>query len=295
MAGEGARFYESLGFEEQSPAHRFRLPVPAGEAPGDTDGDLTAHFLEVAAVAATAVAGVVGELADREPVGTGADGGPTEAADRAAEEAAVHHLSRLGVPIVSEESGLVGETAHAAGQPWISLDPLDGSRNLRCGLPPTPRRWGWWATGGHSPAWSATCRRGDAGGRPRPAVRSWTAARPGPGAARWPSFPARDGAVPSRPSTATTVYGCRVARPSTSAGWPTVRRRLRRHRSGRGPRARPGRSAGRAATGRRRGAGARWAHAGPRARSEGDLPRGGRRHERRGGKVARAAPPPVTP
>lgn len=225
-------FYETLGFQEQSPAHRFRLPVPAGKAPGGTDGDLTARFLEVAAVAATAVAGAIGGLADREPVGTGADGGPTEAADRAAEEVAVHHLSRLGVPIVSEESGLVGEAAPAAGQPWISLDPLDGSRNLRCGLPPYATSMGlvrdgrplaglvcdlssgrrWWATqagGAFVDGRPARARR-----RPVAIVPS-----PGPGGA----VEVVDGYDRVRVSGSTTVDLCRVADGSAGAFVDTAR------------------------------------------------------------------------
>ncbi|HYZ15934.1 MAG TPA: inositol monophosphatase family protein, partial [Candidatus Acidoferrum sp.] len=53
----------------------------------------------------------------------------------AAERAALSELLPLGIPVVSEESGLVGAATIDPDQPWISLDPLDGSRNFVAGYP----------------------------------------------------------------------------------------------------------------------------------------------------------------
>jgi 3'(2'), 5'-bisphosphate nucleotidase len=95
-------------------------------------------FLRAAARAAFAARHSVTGHEDEAPVALGADGAPTEAADRAAEMAALEHLLPLELPIVSEEAGHVGPPLDPDGS-WISLDPLDGSRNFRAGLPP-------WAT-----------------------------------------------------------------------------------------------------------------------------------------------------
>jgi fructose-1,6-bisphosphatase/inositol monophosphatase family enzyme/ribosomal protein S18 acetylase RimI-like enzyme len=91
------------------------------------------RFLQAAAHAAQAAADAVTGLQGAEPVGVGADGAPTEAADRAAENAALDHLLPLGFPVLSEEAGLVHGPVDDA---WIALDPLDGSRNFRAGLAP---------------------------------------------------------------------------------------------------------------------------------------------------------------
>ena len=42
-------------------------------------------------------------------------------------------LDALGVPVLSEESR---DHAVPEGMPWIVMDPLDGARNFRAGLPP---------------------------------------------------------------------------------------------------------------------------------------------------------------
>jgi 3'(2'), 5'-bisphosphate nucleotidase len=59
-------------------------------------------------------------------------------ADLAAEAAAVDALTPLGLAVVSEESGNLVRS-WSPDEAWISLDPLDGSRNHRHGHPP-------WAT-----------------------------------------------------------------------------------------------------------------------------------------------------
>lgn len=127
---EAHGFYRSHGFAQRSPAERFeRAAVPIA---GD---DCIQRFLSLAARAAGAVQCAIAGLAERGAVGIGADGAPTEAADRAAEDAALETLAPLGVTIVSEERGIVGATI-ATGDYWIAIDPLDGSRNFRAGYPP---------------------------------------------------------------------------------------------------------------------------------------------------------------
>ena len=127
---EGAHaFYRASGFTEIRTARRFERPVVAD---GD---DLVDRFIAAAARAATRVALAVVGRAAADAVGIGADGAPTEDADDAAERAALAELLPLGVPVVSEEAGLVGATSIDPAEAWISLDPLDGSRNFRAGFP----------------------------------------------------------------------------------------------------------------------------------------------------------------
>ncbi|HEX3549892.1 MAG TPA: inositol monophosphatase family protein [Candidatus Elarobacter sp.] len=124
-------FYRGIGFVERAPAKRFVRPVGPAGAPST----LEERFLAAAARAASAVEAAIAGLRDLAPVGRGADGAPTEAADAAAETAALAELATLGCAIVSEECGLVGGRPNA-GEPWIALDPLDGSRNYRAGYSP---------------------------------------------------------------------------------------------------------------------------------------------------------------
>ena len=123
-------FYRKNGFSEKAHARRFVRAV----APHD--GSLVERFLFVAGQAASAVRAAIHGLAEIQAVGFGADGAPTEAADRAAEEAALEKLLTLGLPIVSEEAGLVGADRIDSSGTWITLDPLDGSRNFVAGYPP---------------------------------------------------------------------------------------------------------------------------------------------------------------
>lgn len=122
-------FYRGLGFEEHPPARRFVRRLLPGR------GDLVDRFLSLAARAATAVGGSLasGSAID---VGLGADGLATKAVDAAAERAAVAVLGPLDLPIVSEEAGAVGGRMPRDGEPWIALDPLDGTRNFTRGHPP---------------------------------------------------------------------------------------------------------------------------------------------------------------
>ena len=128
------RFDEREGFADlASAARRLARPVR-----GPVHVGLVTRFLDAAARGACAAAGAVAGLADGVDVGVGADGAPTSGADHAAEGAVVAALSPLGLAVVSEESGNLVRS-WSPDEPWISLDPLDGSRNQRRGHPP-------WAT-----------------------------------------------------------------------------------------------------------------------------------------------------
>jgi len=129
MRARAHAFYTRAGFAERAPARRFERRIAV------RDAALPERFLAVAARAAARAADAAAGRARLAPVGIGADGLPTEAADAAAERAALAELVALGLPIVSEEAGLVGATAIDPVQPWISLDPLDGSRNFVNGYP----------------------------------------------------------------------------------------------------------------------------------------------------------------
>jgi fructose-1,6-bisphosphatase/inositol monophosphatase family enzyme/GNAT superfamily N-acetyltransferase len=122
-------FYRANGFTETRSARRFERAV---HTTGDT---LAERFLAAAARAASGVANAIAGRAAASSVGMGADGAPTEDADEAAERAALLELLPLGIPIVSEEAGLVGASHVDPDEPWISLDPLDGSRNFVAGFP----------------------------------------------------------------------------------------------------------------------------------------------------------------
>jgi 3'(2'), 5'-bisphosphate nucleotidase len=123
-------FYRTSGYLQRTAAARFRRVLePRPEA------SLERRFLDAAALAASAVAAAIEDFECAGAVGLGADGMPTEAADAAAERAAVAVLGTLGIPVVSEESGLIGMQPRG-DEPWIALDPLDGSRNFRAGHPP---------------------------------------------------------------------------------------------------------------------------------------------------------------
>lgn len=127
------RFYERSGFADGTPARRLVRPVREPLHTG-----LVSRFLDAAARAASAAAGAVAGLGGSPDVGIGADGAPTQAADAAAEAAVVDALAPLGLAVVSEESGNLVRS-WSPDDPWISVDPLDGSRNHRLGHPP-------WAT-----------------------------------------------------------------------------------------------------------------------------------------------------
>ena len=93
----------------------FAVPPPGVDAP------LIEHFRYLAARAATRVETAVA-LADAD-----AD------ADEAAHAAAVQVLAPLDIPVLSEERP---DGAVPDDQPWIVLDPLDGTGNFAAGLPP---------------------------------------------------------------------------------------------------------------------------------------------------------------
>jgi 3'(2'), 5'-bisphosphate nucleotidase len=111
------------------PGGRGVLPVqpPAGDAP------LVERFLHLAAIAATRVETAVAMARGMGEETVKADGSISIAADEAAHSAAEEVLSTLGVPLLSEERH---DPVVAADQPWIVLDPLDGTGNFAAGLPP---------------------------------------------------------------------------------------------------------------------------------------------------------------
>jgi len=93
------------------------VPVPA---PPD-DAPRADRFRYLAARAATRVEVAVALAED------------ADAADAAAHAAAADVLAPLGLPVLSEETP---DVPVADGQPWIVLDPLDGTGNFSAGLPP---------------------------------------------------------------------------------------------------------------------------------------------------------------
>ncbi|MGY1639729.1 inositol monophosphatase family protein [Geodermatophilus sp. SYSU D00703] len=105
------------------------LPVPA---PAD-DAPLTERFRHLAALAASRVETAVALARDDREGVRKADGSPSMPADEAAHEAAAGVVSRLGVPVLSEERP---DRPVRDGEPWVVLDPLDGTGNFRAGVPP---------------------------------------------------------------------------------------------------------------------------------------------------------------
>ncbi|MGI8731380.1 MAG: inositol monophosphatase family protein [Solirubrobacteraceae bacterium] len=129
VRSEAHRFYRDRGFRDASPAVRLRAPVAAL-----TGESLQERFLFAAAQAATAVAAALPSRAERMPAAGGFDTAD-KFVDLEAERLALAFLVPLGIPIISEESGVIG-AAPAPGETWLSLDPLDGTRNCMHGLAP---------------------------------------------------------------------------------------------------------------------------------------------------------------
>jgi len=125
-------FYRRAGFADIAPARRFRRPLDE-----PSDAGLEQRFLHAAALAAAAVGGALGGRERQLPDSGGFDTADKQT-DLAAERVAVALLEALGLAILSEESGLFGP-APRAGDAWISLDPIDGTRNCMHGVGP-------WAT-----------------------------------------------------------------------------------------------------------------------------------------------------
>lgn len=92
------------------------VPVPAPPV----DAPLAVRFAHLAALAATRVETATALTRD-------------EDADAAAHDTAVSVLGALGVPVLG---ALSRDQAVPEGMPWIVIDPLDGARNFRAGLPP---------------------------------------------------------------------------------------------------------------------------------------------------------------
>ncbi|MDP9429233.1 MAG: inositol monophosphatase, partial [Actinomycetota bacterium] len=105
----------------------LRAAVPSDDAP------LTDRFLHLAALAATRVEVAVALARDAGQDTTKADGSPSLGADEAAHLAAAHALRPLGVTVLSEERS---DRPVSGKEPWVVLDPLDGTGNFRAGLAP---------------------------------------------------------------------------------------------------------------------------------------------------------------
>ncbi|WP_347059338.1 inositol monophosphatase family protein [Blastococcus sp. HT6-30] len=105
------------------------IAVPA-PGPDATEAD---RFRHLAALAATRVEIAVALARDSGEERTKGDGSPSIAADEAAHAAAVEVLGPLGITVLSEERR---DRPVGAGEPWIVLDPLDGTGNFSAGLPP---------------------------------------------------------------------------------------------------------------------------------------------------------------
>jgi 3'(2'), 5'-bisphosphate nucleotidase len=103
------------------------VPEPPEDAP------LADRFLHRAALAATRVEVAVALARHLGQDAVKADGSPSLGADEAAHLTAAHVLRPLGVAVLSEERR---DRPVAGDEPWVVLDPLDGTGNFRAGLPP---------------------------------------------------------------------------------------------------------------------------------------------------------------
>jgi 3'(2'), 5'-bisphosphate nucleotidase len=111
------------------PGGRGALPVDAPPA----DAPLVDRFLHFAALAATRVETAVAMARGRGEDRFKPDGSLSIVADEAAHAAAVAVLGAVGIPVLSEERT---DPAVADDEPWIVVDPLDGTGNFAAGLPP---------------------------------------------------------------------------------------------------------------------------------------------------------------
>jgi 3'(2'), 5'-bisphosphate nucleotidase len=102
----------------------------------DDDAPLVERFLHLAALAATRVETAVALARGVGEDTVKADGSPSVAADEAAHLAAAEVFEGLGLPVLSEERT---DRPVSDDEPWVVLDPLDGTGNFRAGLPP----WGF--------------------------------------------------------------------------------------------------------------------------------------------------------
>jgi 3'(2'), 5'-bisphosphate nucleotidase len=180
------------------------------------------RFLRAAARGAADVLGVVGAASLDVPL----DDPHGSRLDVAADDAMLAQLEPLGIPVLSEESGLTGQ-APGDGY-WISVDPLDGTRNcasryapwatsiglLRGGRPvaglvvdlATGRRW--WAAASVGARVDGIVPRPRSGG---------LLVLPSTEAHRLPVLPEDVGFTRVRIAGATSIDLCRVADGSASA------------------------------------------------------------------------------
>lgn len=194
----------------------------------DQDAPVVERFLHLAALAATRVETAVALARGVGEDTVKADGSPSVAADEAAHLAAAEVLSTLGVPVLSEERT---DQRVAEDQPWVVLDPLDGTGNFRAGLPPWAFSAGlvqggrpvagvvvdlssgrrWWADG-------ATAWRDGVPVHPRPGTTVVVPSAPGGGSVTVPGAARR-----VRVTGCTAVELCLVA-DGSAAAWHDIDR-----------------------------------------------------------------------
>ncbi|MBM7807315.1 3'(2'), 5'-bisphosphate nucleotidase [Geodermatophilus bullaregiensis] len=102
-------------------------------APPPAGAPLADRFGHLAALAATQVEVAVALARDSGRDRVKADGSWSLAADEAAHDAAAEVMAELGVTVLSEERA---DLTVPGDEPWVVLDPLDGTGNFRAGLPP---------------------------------------------------------------------------------------------------------------------------------------------------------------
>lgn len=111
------------------------VPLPGPLAEPSCDLPLDRRFLLLAARAASRAAAVVGLLAGTDAGHAKADGSLSLAGDATADAVAAEVLAPLGVALLSEERTDTPDRP-AGDEPWIVVDPIDGTGNSRAGLPP---------------------------------------------------------------------------------------------------------------------------------------------------------------
>jgi 3'(2'), 5'-bisphosphate nucleotidase len=101
--------------------------------PPPDDAPLADRFRYLAARAATRVEIAVALARGRDGDRAKLDGSPAVVADEAAHSAAAQVLGGLGLRVLSEERR---DQPVPDGEPWVVLDPLDGTGNFAAGMPP---------------------------------------------------------------------------------------------------------------------------------------------------------------
>lgn len=127
LVAEAARQAAELG------ALRVRMPVGPWVPVPPAGDDLVDRFLRLAARAGLLASGTIGAAAGG-PVARKPDGSVSIDADAAADRVATEAFSDLDVTLLSEEHA--DPARPGSDEPWIVVDPLDGTGNFLAGLPP---------------------------------------------------------------------------------------------------------------------------------------------------------------